>query len=96
MKSHVSDLLKLAEHIFKDASAKCTADPLEELDLKNLRSRVEHEGLSFLTITLPALGKDFERSLASGRIEPTYFRSFGKYAKAPAFLRGFFRSSVRY
>lgn len=90
MKSHVSDLTELAERIYKDATAKCTALRQEQRDLDTLRSRVKHEGLSFFTITLPDLGKDFEQALALGQIGPTHFRSFRKYGKIPAFLRGFF------
>jgi len=90
MKSHVRVFLELAVCIYKDAVAMCTELQLEERDLIRLRSRVEHEGLSFLTITLPSLGKDLDRSLSNGCIAPTAFRSFTKFRKAPAFLRGFF------
>lgn len=90
MKSHERDLLELATHIYKDAVAKCTANQPEERDLITMRSRVENEGLSFLTITLPSIGKDLEQALANGCIGSTHFRSFKKCGKAPAFLRGFF------
>jgi len=90
MKSHVRDLTDIAVCIYKDATAKCAATQLEHRDIVTLISRAEHEGLSFFTITLPSLGEDFERSLSLGRIDSTYFRSFRKYGKIPAFLRGFF------
>lgn len=90
MKSHASDLLELARCVYIDACAKCSDVSLDSRDLDTLKSRVEHEGLSFLTITLPTLGKDFEISLSQGKIDPTFFRSFRKKAKAPAFLQGFF------
>lgn len=90
MKSHVSDLVGLAECVYKDAAAKCTTVTVDRRDLITLRSRFEHEGLSFLTITLPTLGQDFERSLDLGRIEPTFFRSFKKNGTIPAFLQGMF------
>lgn len=35
-------------------------------DAEEIRRRVSHEGLSFLTKVLPRLGKDFDRSLSSG------------------------------
>lgn len=88
MKSHVSDLIEVAALVIIDAAAKCAANR-HARDLVTLRSRAEHEGLSFLTITLPSFGKDFERSLDRGRIEPTCFRSFRKHGRAPAFLQGF-------
>lgn len=90
MKSHERDLLELATCVLKDAVAKCTANQLEERDIETMISRVEDEGLSFLTITLPSIGKDLEQALAFGRIGSTHFRSFRKYGKVPAFLRGFF------
>lgn len=89
MKSHESNLLDVALCIYKDACAKCAADP-QFRDLEVMRSRVEDEGLSFLTITLPNLGKDLDRSLAEGQIAPEYFRAFKKYGRIPAFLRGIF------
>ena len=88
MKSHVSELLELATIIYIDGVAKCTDVSLDIRDLDTLRSRTEHEGLSFLTITLPDFGKDFDRSLSEGQIEPTFFRSFRKNGGIPAFLQG--------
>lgn len=72
-----------------DASAKCAATN-QKRDVETMTARVEHEGLSFLTITLPSLGKDFERSLAEGQIAPTAFRSFRKVGRIPAFMQGIF------
>lgn len=89
MKSHASDLLELANSIYVDAVAKCTDVPLDLRDLETLRSRTKHEGISFLTITLPTFGKEFDISLAEGEIDPTFFRSFRKRGRVPAFLRGF-------
>lgn len=57
-------------------------------DVITITSRVKDEGLSFLTITLPAFARDFERSLEEGRIDSTAFRSFRKVGLIPAFLRG--------
>lgn len=90
MKSHESDLLELAVCVLRDAYAKCTVGQLDSRDVKTIASRVKHEGLSFLTITLPSLGKDFERSLDQGFVSPTQFRSFRKRGKCPAFLQGLF------
>jgi len=59
------------------------------LDYKKLESRVEYEGLSFLTITLPSFGKDFERSLEVGFVESNSFSSFKKKNGLPLFLGGF-------
>lgn len=88
MKSHVSTLLGLAKVVIIDAFAKCVANEPAVRDIDVLISRVEHEGLSFLTITLPSFSADFERSLADGQVSSKYFLGFRKYRKIPAFLRG--------
>lgn len=88
MKSHESILLELAISILKDAIARTTANESANRDIQTLTSRYEHEGLSFLTITLPSFGQDFERSLANGAIDPSAFRSFRKAGAIPAFLQG--------
>jgi len=87
MKSNVSDL-ELAQAVYLDACAKCSALNSDLRDLQTMRSRVKREGISFLTITLPAFCKDFERSLDAGFIDPAYFQGFRKYGAIPAFLQG--------
>jgi len=76
--------------IYYDCCDRCDALQPQIRDLLTIRSRVEAEGLSFLTITLPDLGKDFEKALDQGFISPTLFRGFRKIGKIPAFLQGFF------
>jgi hypothetical protein len=58
-------------------------------DCKTVTGRVKHEGLSFLTITLPSYGKDFERSLDQGKVTRDLFTSFKWRAGLPLFLGGF-------
>jgi hypothetical protein len=58
-------------------------------DVKTVAARTEHEGVSFLTITLPTFGKDFERSLDRGRVERDLFAGFGWQAGLPRFCGGF-------
>jgi len=61
-------------------------------DLETVRARVKDEGDSFLTITLPAYCKSFERSLANGRIAASSFQGFKLDRKGlPLFLGGFLR-----
>lgn len=60
-----------------------------ERDIETVRSRVEHEGLSFLTITLPTFSTGLERSLDIGCVDLPLFSSFKRRGQAPAFLRGF-------
>jgi hypothetical protein len=58
------------------------------LDYKTVVQRIENEGLSFLTITLPTFGSDFERSLDLGYVDSTLFLSFKKKASLPTLLWG--------
>jgi len=76
---------------------KCIADDLAmwcctsaTLDFKRVKSRVEHEGLSFLTITLPAFAKDFEKCLEQGYVDSSAFVGFQRrQGPLPLFLGGF-------
>ncbi|DAD51837.1 TPA_asm: RNA-directed RNA polymerase [ssRNA phage Esthiorhiza.4_17] len=61
------------------------------LDSKKLESRVKNEGLSFLTITLPSFGKDFERCLEQTFVDDSAFRGFRRKGGLPLFLGGFLR-----
>jgi hypothetical protein len=87
MKSHVSDYLKVVQAIYKDACTECAAE-VSFRDLKTIKSRVESQGVSFLTITLPNFCKDFERSLEQGFVDSNLFQSFRKRRAIPAFLQG--------
>lgn len=91
MKSDVSQLTDLGERILQDAAAKCYTGTVADwpLDLKRLRSRVEHEGMSFLTITLPTFGQEFERCLDQGKVDSTSFSGWKKKRGLPVLLWGF-------
>jgi hypothetical protein len=90
LKSNVSDYLELVDCVYKDATAKCPADVSDLRDLKTIRSRVEDEGLSFLTITLPKFANDLLRGLEQGFVDsdlfPRWMRQKGSVM--PAFLQG--------
>jgi len=58
-------------------------------DVKTVSDRYKHEGLSFLTITLPDFGKGLEKALDLGRVDPDLFPSFRSRGKSPLFLSGF-------
>lgn len=62
-----------------------------EKDKSTLLRRYEHEGLSFLTITLPNFCEGLERSLEQMFLDPSFFPGFRKNGKFPAFLQGFLR-----
>ena len=58
-------------------------------DFETVSRRVENEGVSFLTITLPDFGKDFDEALAQGQVDHTMFAGFGFHRGTPRFLGGF-------
>jgi len=91
MKSH-KVLLTACEHILMDMNAKCF-QPLVSMtrDLKTIKDRITHEGLSFLTITLPNFGKDFEQALDQGKVTSLHFQGWKTWRCLPAFLRDFTR-----
>jgi len=85
----VKSLVGLLEDLLHDCG-RMSGAPVSR-DVKTLRSRVEHEGDSFITITLPNFARDFERSLALCSVRPGMFLSFKKrgHAGIPAFMQGF-------
>lgn len=84
-----SPSLGLLEALLADAGMACNTSIIR--DFQTLKSRVEHEGGSFLTICLPTFAKGFERSLEAGRWLPHLFTGFktGRKRCLPAFLQGF-------
>lgn len=64
-----------------------------ERDYEEIHSRFEHEGMSFLAITLPVLSKCLLKGLSTGRIGRSDFPGFRPRSRAsslPALLSGFF------
>ncbi len=61
------------------------------LDLAYARSRIEHEGMAFLTITLPKFEKDFLTAVSRGFVGSDLFHGFRRRGGLPAFLSGFLR-----
>jgi len=82
-----SRLMSLLQMVLTDVGTWCGI--CTTLDYKSIERRVEHEGLSFLTIALPAFGKDFERSLDQGAVDPSLFLGFSRRGGLPRFLGGF-------
>jgi hypothetical protein len=60
-----------------------------ERDLLRIADRCEHEGLSFLTITLPQLSDSLERGIESGTF--TCPSNFARHGSLPRFMGGFFK-----
>ena len=83
MKSH----LLLLQVVLDDMGTRCCT--CTSRDLKTITARYQREGLSFLTIVLPAFCKDFEKSLSSEHVDSTSFAGFAKKGCLPKFLSGF-------
>lgn len=83
----MKSLLELWQVVALDMGDLCRVSTTA--DFKTVSRRVESEGDSFLTITLPNFGKDFERCLAEERIAPDAFQGFLRRGGLPVFLRGF-------
>lgn len=79
--------MELMQRLLADASNWCCTCTTH--DLRTIMRRFEHEGDSFLTITLPAFTSDFERSLDEGGVAPTMFLGFKRRGGLPQFLGGF-------
>lgn len=58
-------------------------------DLKTITSRFEHEGLSFLTISLSSFGKDLEKALSQGYVDHDLFQGYAFTGGLPRLLGGF-------
>lgn len=58
-------------------------------DEKYITTRVEAEGESFLTISLPLFAKELERALSLGEVTTSDFAGYRKVGKLPSFLGGF-------
>ncbi|DAD51239.1 RNA-directed RNA polymerase [ssRNA phage SRR7976357_10] len=87
----MKSLVSLATALLHDCGSKCGVATAR--DLQRLRDRVGHEGVSFITITLPSFVKAFDRALAEGAVAPGTFVGFGTLRRSgiPEFLQGFLR-----
>jgi len=69
------------------ASAPAYPEPELKRDIEEIRHRVDHEGLSFLTKTLPSLAKAVDKALATGQeLQVTRFK-LSRGTKLPRFAR---------
>jgi hypothetical protein len=83
----LKSLLLLWQTLANETASRCCTSAT--MDVKTVRGRVENEGVSFLTITLPQFGKDFERALDLGAVDRSLFAGFQRTGGLPRFLRGY-------
>ena len=84
----MKSLISLWNILAEEYASRCSTSTT--MDISTVQGRCEHEGLSFLTITLPSFGKDFQYCLDQGMVVPKSFLPFRKTGSClPSFLRGF-------
>jgi len=85
----MKSLTSLWSCMAKELAMRCCTSAT--LDITTVESRFEHEGLSFLAITLADLGKVIQKWLDQGFVVPSDASSFKKNRRTglPAFLQGF-------
>lgn len=83
----MKSLTTLQHHLLVELGRQCSVDTTR--DEKTLISRAEHEGDSFITITLPAFAKMLERAIEAGQWQSEELTSFRHLRGLPVFLRGF-------
>lgn len=80
--------LQLMQKLIEDSAQRCSTTHYLR-DIETMKRRYEHEGLSFLTITLPCFLEDFMMCLEEGHVGSTRFHGWKKRGCLPAFLQGF-------
>lgn len=83
MKSHMQ-LLRL---VLNELGTRCCTSTT--LDFKTIERRVENEGISFLTISLPNFGKELEKALDQGFVSSSSFVGYSKLGYLPKLFSGF-------
>ncbi len=85
----MKSLMTLWREVAVDYATICRTDVAH--DYNKLVSRVNSEGVSFLTLTLPAFGRCFDQALEQGSVDDSQFPGFQRRGGLPLFLGGFLR-----
>lgn len=80
-------LMLLWQSIAADAAIQCRTSASH--DINTIMTRVEHEGIGVLTLSLPEIGRAFERSLDEGQVTDALLSLCGKKRGFPAFMQNF-------
>jgi hypothetical protein len=87
----VKSLTSLWSITAEELAVRCRTSAIR--DCKTVVDRTEHEGLSFLAITLADYGKAIQKWLDRGFVDPSevpqFKRAKGLHTGFPAFLQGF-------
>ena len=83
----MKSLIAFSHYVLHDLGDRCCISTSR--DIETVTARVEHEGLSFLTITLPNFAKDLQKGLEQGFVDHAMFPGFRRHRGLPRFLGGF-------
>lgn len=86
MKSQIGFYTELLVNTYLDMVSVLCLQHEQQRDIVEIRHRAAHEGLSFLTKTLPRLGKAIDRSLSDGSILQTANFQWKRGSKLPCFM----------
>lgn len=89
-KSQVEFYLGLCTQLVASDPLAAASHKSLERDIETMQSRVRSEGLSFLTKSLPKLGKALDRALVSLRFTPVEGFKSSKGRSTPAFMQAYF------
>ncbi len=67
----MKSLTSLWNVLANEMASRCSTSTTK--DINTVLGRTENEGISFLTITLPSFGKDFQYCLDQGMVVPKSF-----------------------
>jgi hypothetical protein len=85
----MKSLVDISVVLLQELGERCQVST--DLDRKTIKVRTKHEGLSFLTITLPSFAQSFQQALAKGCVADDMFPGFSRACGLPRFLGGFLR-----
>ncbi len=83
----MKSLMQLVRLVLQDLGDLCGTST--DHDLKTIMARFEHEGMSFLTISLPAFASDLQKGLDLGRVADDHFDGFHRNGGFPSLFSGF-------
>lgn len=83
----MKSLQLLHNEVIQELGNRCQVSTIR--DLETVANRIRHEGLSFLTIALPAFAVDLQRALAHGCVTDDLWPGFRRAGGLPRFLGGF-------
>jgi len=84
----LKSLMSLVQDVLNEMGTWCRISTIR--DCKTITERVEEEGLSFLTITLPNFAADLQKGLEQGKVDSQLFQGFRRgRGGLPLFLGGF-------